>query len=163
MLKPPVNVLLASPAKLEALACQRRMQGLGMCRTRSCASARTDTRMGALVFVDGAWHAAQVWRMPDLVQVLTLRGHRRGVWAVQFSPVDQALLTGSGDATLRLWSLADGSCLRTFEGHSASVLRVAFLSAGTQACTHRHVRAAPVELHALAWQTCAVVHGDTGR
>lgn len=33
---------------------------------------------------------------------------------------------------MRLWSLADGSCLRTFEGHQASVLRLDFLSAGTQ-------------------------------
>lgn len=32
----------------------------------------------------------------------------------------------------RLWGLADGSCLRTFEGHLASVLRLSFLSAGTQ-------------------------------
>lgn len=31
---------------------------------------------------------------------------------------------------MRLWSLADGSCLRTFEGHLASVLRLDFLSAG---------------------------------
>jgi len=35
---------------------------------------------------------------------------------------------------VRLWALADGACLRTFEGHAASVLRVAFISAGTQAC-----------------------------
>lgn len=33
---------------------------------------------------------------------------------------------------MRLWSLADGSCLRTFEGHLSSVLRLDFLSAGTQ-------------------------------
>jgi len=33
---------------------------------------------------------------------------------------------------VRLWSLADGACLRTFEGHQASVLRLNFLSAGTQ-------------------------------
>lgn len=45
----------------------------------------------------------------------------------------QAVATASGDATVRLWALADGACLRTFEGHTASVLRVAFLSAGTQA------------------------------
>ena len=44
----------------------------------------------------------------------------------------QVLATASGDKTVRLWSLADGACLRTFEGHSASALRCCFLSAGTQ-------------------------------
>ena len=38
----------------------------------------------------------------------------------------------AGDKTIRLWSLADGACLRTFEGHLASVLRLDFLAAGTQ-------------------------------
>ena len=38
----------------------------------------------------------------------------------------------AGDKTLRLWALGDGSCLKTFEGHTASVLRLNFLSAGTQ-------------------------------
>jgi WD40 repeat protein len=33
---------------------------------------------------------------------------------------------------VRLWSLVDGACLRTFEGHLASVLRVDFLSSGAQ-------------------------------
>jgi len=73
-----------------------------------------------------------VWRLPALILSATLRGHRRGVWAAQFSPVDKAVVTAAGDKTLRLWSLADASCLRTFEGHTASVLRVSFLTAGTQ-------------------------------
>lgn len=34
--------------------------------------------------------------MPDLVLMTTLRGHKRGVWAAQFSPVDQAVATASG-------------------------------------------------------------------
>ena len=38
----------------------------------------------------------QIWRLPDLVLVTTLRGHKRGVWAAQFSPVDQAVATASG-------------------------------------------------------------------
>lgn len=33
---------------------------------------------------------------------------------------------------MRLWSLTDGACLRTLEGHLASVLRLDFLSAGSQ-------------------------------
>ena len=74
----------------------------------------------------------QIWRLPALILSATLRGHKRGVWAAQFSPVDKCVVTAAGDKTLRLWSLADASCLRTFEGHTASVLRVSFLTAGTQ-------------------------------
>ena len=76
----------------------------------------------------------QVWQLPALVEVRTLRGHKRGVWAVQFSPTQRALITSSGDRTLKMWSLQDGSCQRTFEGHLASVLQVSFLSAGQQVC-----------------------------
>lgn len=31
----------------------------------------------------------KLWKLPDLVLVQTLRGHKRGVWDVAFSPVDQ--------------------------------------------------------------------------
>ena len=44
----------------------------------------------------------------------------------------QVVATGSGDSTLRLWSLEDGTALRTFQGHGASVLRVSFLAGGLQ-------------------------------
>lgn len=33
---------------------------------------------------------------------------------------------------MKLWSITDFSCLRTFQGHTASVLSVAFVSAGAQ-------------------------------
>jgi U3 small nucleolar RNA-associated protein 13 len=75
---------------------------------------------------------ARIWRLPELVLVLTLKGHKRGVWDVEFSPVDQCVLTTSGDKTIKIWALSDGSCLKTFEGHTASVLKCAFLTCGTQ-------------------------------
>lgn len=34
------------------------------------------------------------------------------------------LATASGDKTLKLWALKDLSCVRTFEGHTAAVLKV---------------------------------------
>ena len=37
------------------------------------------------------------------------------------------VLTGSGDKTLKIWSLNDYTCIRTFEGHSNSVLKVLWL------------------------------------
>jgi U3 small nucleolar RNA-associated protein 13 len=45
----------------------------------------------------------------------------------------QVLISASGDKTLKLWSLKDGACLRTFEGHGAGVLRCRFATAGLQA------------------------------
>ena len=74
----------------------------------------------------------QVWKLPSLVLSLKLSGHKRGVWAAAFSPVEQAIATSSGDRTIKLWSLKDGTCLRTFQGHTASALRLLYLSSGTQ-------------------------------
>lgn len=51
---------------------------------------------------------------------------------MEFSPIDRCLASCSGDRTVKLWSIADLSCLRTFQGHTASVLSVAFVSAGAQ-------------------------------
>lgn len=62
----------------------------------------------------------------------TLRGHRRGVWCVRFSPVDKILLSSSADTTIKIWSISQLNCLKTFEGHDSSVLRVEFLSRGMQ-------------------------------
>lgn len=62
----------------------------------------------------------------------TLKGHRRGVWCVCFSPTEQVIATSSGDKSIKLWSLGDLTCLKTFEGHTNSVLCVKFLSLGTQ-------------------------------
>lgn len=62
----------------------------------------------------------------------TCKGHKRGVWSVKFSRTERILATGSGDKTVKLWSLDDFSCLKTFEGHTNSVLRVDFINAGMQ-------------------------------
>ncbi|GAB2216024.1 hypothetical protein Droror1_Dr00023791 [Drosera rotundifolia] len=75
---------------------------------------------------------ACVWRLPELVLVVKLVGHKRGIWSVEFSRFDLCVITASADKTIRLWSIADGSCLKTFEGHTASVLRASFISRGTQ-------------------------------
>lgn len=73
-----------------------------------------------------------MWRLPDLVCQVVLKGHKRGIWSVEFSPVDKCVLTASGDKTIKIWAISDGSCLKTFEGHTSSVLRASFLTSGTQ-------------------------------
>ncbi|GAC95727.1 hypothetical protein PHSY_003303 [Pseudozyma hubeiensis SY62] len=67
-----------------------------------------------------------------LSPLATLKGHKRGIWACRFSPVDLALATSSGDKSIRLWSLKTFSTVKLFEGHTNSVLKLAFLSAGMQ-------------------------------
>ncbi|GFQ73273.1 transducin beta-like protein 3 [Trichonephila clavata] len=73
-----------------------------------------------------------IWDSTELSLLGTLRGHKRGVWCVKFSPVDLAVVTSSGDGTIRIWSLLDFSSLKVFEGHEASVLQVIFATRGTQ-------------------------------
>ncbi|KAI1438712.1 WD40-repeat-containing domain protein, partial [Xylaria sp. CBS 124048] len=84
----------------------------------------------------------KVWSIEEGEVQGILRGHRRGVWSVSFAPLNTPVLqgeqtsvsgkgvviTGGGDKTIKLWSLADYTCLRTFEGHSNSVLKVIWLN-----------------------------------
>lgn len=42
------------------------------------------------------------------------KGHRRGVWTVRFSKTDKVLATGSGDKSVKLWSLIDFTCLKVW-------------------------------------------------
>ena len=133
----------------------------------------------------------QLWRVSDGSVAAVLRGHRRGVWSVKFSPVDQVtlnlrilivctiycvnqrsanrmlnpsfplsltypptlqcVLTASGDTTLKLWAVSDGSCIKTFEGHTMSVLKAIFLSRGMQiASRYIHVHATSCYIHATS-------------
>lgn len=83
----------------------------------------------------------KIWSMAEGEVQGILRGHKRGVWSVRFAPANTPVihgdkgamagkglvLTGSGDKTVKIWSLSDYTCVRTFEGHSTSILKVAWL------------------------------------
>ena len=63
---------------------------------------------------------------------MILKGHKRGVWDVNFSPFEKLLASGSGDSLIKVWNLTDGTCLNTFEGHLSSVLKINWISLGLQ-------------------------------
>jgi U3 small nucleolar RNA-associated protein 13 len=84
----------------------------------------------------------KIWSVEEGEVQGVLKGHKRGVWSVKFAPKETPniigesgpaagkglVLTGSGDKMIKIWSLSDYSCLRTFEGHTNSVLKVAWLN-----------------------------------
>jgi len=54
----------------------------------------------------------------------TLEGHTGQVNSLCVSADGRLALSGSGDKTLKLWDVATGRCLRTFEGHSGGLMGV---------------------------------------
>jgi U3 small nucleolar RNA-associated protein 13 len=97
----------------------------------------------------------KIWTIEEGEVQGVLRGHRRGVWSVKFAPEATPtiigeggpaagkglILTGSGDKTLKIWNLSDYSCIRTFEGHTNSVLKVVWLNM-SKLDEKRHVQVA---------------------
>jgi WD40 repeat protein/serine/threonine protein kinase len=51
-------------------------------------------------------------------------GHRHAVTCLSLSMDRRYALSGSRDSTIKLWNVADGSCLQTFRGHEAAVWSV---------------------------------------
>ncbi|KXJ92691.1 WD repeat domain-containing protein [Microdochium bolleyi] len=101
-----------------------------------------DASQGAQLFASASQDkTVKIWSVEEGEVQGILRGHRRGVWSVSFAPPNTpiiqgeqgpvagkgAIITGSGDKTVKLWNLNDYTCLRTFEGHSHSVLKVSWL------------------------------------
>ena len=46
--------------------------------------------------------------------------------SVVFSPDEQLIVSGSWDTTIKLWGVANGDLLKSFDGHTESVYSVAF-------------------------------------
>ena len=60
----------------------------------------------------------------------TLKGHQDVVWGLAFASDGTIIASASGDKTVRLWRVADGTLLREFE-HPDKVVSVAFSPDGT--------------------------------
>jgi U3 small nucleolar RNA-associated protein 13 len=63
----------------------------------------------------------------ELKHLGTCKGHKRGVWDVKFSPSERLLATASGDKTIKLWNLADFTCVKVSRQTPPSRLPMPFL------------------------------------
>lgn len=55
-----------------------------------------------------------------------LRGHKRGISCVRFSPSGKLIASSSADATVRIWCAIIGKHLNTLEGHLAGISTLAW-------------------------------------
>ncbi|GAA5911629.1 hypothetical protein JCM6882_008058 [Rhodosporidiobolus microsporus] len=73
------------------------------------------------VLMTGSWdRSVRIWNLETAKEVGVLRGHTRGVRALQFDALK--LVTGSMDSTLKIWNWRTGECMRTLRGHRDAVI-----------------------------------------
>jgi len=65
-------------------------------------------------------------------ETLTLKGHSDDVYSVSFSPDGKRIVSGSSDATLKVWDAQTGQETLTLKGHSKAVHSVSFSPDGKQ-------------------------------
>ncbi len=63
--------------------------------------------------------------------VRTLKGHKKAVESVAFSPDGTKIASGSHDSTIKLWDVQSGELLNTFKGGKDAVESVSFSPDGT--------------------------------
>ena len=95
---------------------------------------------GEILATGGGDRTTRLWRVADGTMLHTLEEPTRSVSSLAFSP-DGTILASSGKQspifsapsvgdpggdTVRLWNVADGTLLRTLEGHAGDVISVAF-------------------------------------
>ncbi len=86
--------------------------------------------LNSTVYAEEKLASASLKQVPKIfVQV----GHTKVVSSVTFSPDGRYALSGSWDNTMKLWEVASGREIRTFQGHTSSISSVAFSPDGRSA------------------------------
>ena len=69
--------------------------------------------------------------LPQMPEKIILEGHREQVNQVLFHPIYSLLVSGSDDATIRVWDMETGKPEKCLRGHIGAVNNLAFNTNGT--------------------------------
>ncbi|KAL7409209.1 quinon protein alcohol dehydrogenase-like superfamily [Mrakia frigida] len=87
----------------------------------SCGKSSKAKGEGEGVLITGSYdRTARVWDLETGEEVMVLRGHARGIRALQFDSA--ILITGSMDHTMKIWNWRTGVCIRTLAGHTDGIV-----------------------------------------
>ena len=64
----------------------------------------------------------KLWTVEHLSNIMTLSGHRRGVWDIAFHPIQKLLVSVAGDGMIKGWNLETGECAWSM-GEGAALIR----------------------------------------
>ena len=88
------------------------------------------THDGGVVGVGCRHSQVQLWDLETGQSRGERLGHSKEVYCLQFgqSSAEKLLLSGSGDATVKVWDLSSGACAMTLRDHTATVMALQVLS-----------------------------------
>lgn len=79
-----------------------------------CANPQTDKE-----FATGSHdHTIKIWDAPKYGVKGTIKGHEKGVWALQYDQSGKRLISASPDHTSRIWDIKSGKCADTLRAHT---------------------------------------------
>lgn len=109
-------------------ASQSRSRSSQRSRSRSRSRRRSRSRSGSSNRSYGTSQEAWASRPDELryKPALILRGHKRGVSGVKFSPDGKRIASCSADATIKIWDAETGRLEHTLEGHMAGISCIAW-------------------------------------
>ncbi|KAH7248286.1 WD40-repeat-containing domain protein, partial [Fusarium solani] len=72
----------------------------------------------------GETTAVRIWTIDSGQQLHKLDGHTAEVNSVAIHTEKHLCVSGSSDLTYRIWSLSEGSCLRTISGELSGMCQI---------------------------------------
>jgi U3 small nucleolar RNA-associated protein 13 len=63
-------------------------------------------------------HTIKLWDAPKYGVKGTIKGHEKGVWALQYDNAGKRLISASPDTTAKIWDIKSGKCADTLKAHT---------------------------------------------